>query len=79
MDCLEGNGWELERAVANFEQVKVREIISVRVLYTELLLIRHMCLGNTGSRRIPMTITLTWYSHCKHVTGHEHPMGFGVF
>ena len=23
VDCLEGNGWDLERAVANFEQVKV--------------------------------------------------------
>lgn len=24
VDCLEGNGWNLERALANFEQVKVR-------------------------------------------------------
>jgi nuclear RNA export factor len=26
VDCLEGNGWDLERAVANFEQVKVRSL-----------------------------------------------------
>jgi nuclear RNA export factor len=24
VDCLQGNGWDPERAVANFEQVKVR-------------------------------------------------------
>jgi TAP C-terminal domain len=23
VDCLEGNGWDFERAVTNFEQVKV--------------------------------------------------------
>lgn len=24
VDCLEGNGWDLEKAVANFDAVKVR-------------------------------------------------------
>ena len=32
MDCLTGNGWELERAVANFEAVKVRWSYDVRVV-----------------------------------------------
>ena len=26
MDCLQNNGWDFERAVANFEQVKVNGI-----------------------------------------------------
>lgn len=25
VQCLEGNAWDVERAVANFEQVKVRD------------------------------------------------------
>lgn len=29
VDCLEGNGWDLEKAAANFDAVKVR-ILSLR-------------------------------------------------
>lgn len=27
VDCLEGNGWDLEKAVANFDAVKVRFLL----------------------------------------------------
>jgi TAP C-terminal domain len=30
VDCLTGNGWDLERAVANFEQVKVNSFSLTR-------------------------------------------------
>jgi hypothetical protein len=26
VDCLQNNGWDVERALANFEQVKVRDM-----------------------------------------------------
>ncbi len=39
MQCLEGNGWDLERAVANFLEVKVRYIASTQrtCLYVNIL------------------------------------------
>ncbi len=33
VDCLEGNGWDIERAVANFGQVKVCTMLSFILLY----------------------------------------------
>lgn len=47
VDCLTGNGWDLERAVANFNQVKVG---SSFLLTTVGLLT--FCLGDTSQGRI---------------------------
>lgn len=48
VDCLTGNGWDLERAVANFNQVKVG--LRLFLLTTVGLLTYY--LGNIGQGRI---------------------------
>lgn len=50
VDCLTGNGWDLERAVANFNQVKV----GLRLFLLTTVGLLTFCLGNTGQGRIFM-------------------------
>ena len=38
VDCLENNGWDVDRAIANFEQVKVsKSRLSVSLVFTLVL------------------------------------------
>lgn len=47
VECLQGNGWDVERAVVNFEQVKVRKvcIFCGRQTKESRALPRNRCLG----------------------------------
>ena len=48
VDCLTGNGWDLERAVTNFNQVKV----GIRLFLLTTVDLLTCYLGNTGQGRI---------------------------